>query len=68
MELKEFIYDSSSEIEAEIKGKIIGGIIMQDIGIDNWLILKFTDRTELHIRYDWLYEWGIKNHLKEKEN
>jgi hypothetical protein len=53
----DFSYSSGPEIEDAIKGKTVDGFEVPDEGMDDWLVFKFTDGTELWIRYDWIYEW-----------
>jgi len=59
---KEFGWDSAPEIEAAIKGKSIAGIELLEAGgwQDDAIVFKFTDGTELHFTYDWIYDWGVK--------
>lgn len=50
---------SPGEISEHISGKTIASVVDDD-GMDDWLVFKFTDGTSLHIRYDWIYEWYLK--------
>jgi len=57
--LLHFSSDSADEITAAIKEKKIKGVAISD-EMNSWLIFQFTDGTELHIKYDWIYEWGMR--------
>ena len=60
MVVREFHQDSGPAIHDAIIGRTVDKFEIVDGGIFDWLVFKFTDETELHIRYDWIYEWGIK--------
>jgi len=53
-------YESPQEITKLVKGKEIDAVTYDDDRADDFLVIKFTDGTELCIRYDWIYEWEVR--------
>ena len=42
-----------------IRGKTVTNCFTEDYSMDTFLVIQFSDETELRIRYDWIYEWGV---------
>lgn len=62
--MREFcVGKSPTEITALIAGKTIKSIEVDTGGMDNMLILNFTDESRIFIRYDWLYEWKFVDRI-----
>ena len=54
----DFHYSSAPEISDATKGKTIERVEINN-DMEDWLIFYFTDKTELRLRYDWIYEWFV---------
>lgn len=62
--MREFHGDKSpSEITAFVAGKVIKSVEVDTGGMDNMLIVNFTDESRIFIRYDWLYEWKFVDRI-----
>jgi len=50
--------DEADRLTAILSGKTIESVELID-GLDMFFVLKFTDKTELRLLYDWIYEWKV---------
>lgn len=50
---------SGQEITEAIAGKKVIGFGDVSDAMDDLIIFKFSDGTELRLRYDWIYEWEL---------
>ena len=57
---KDFFPAACRTITKEISGKTVEKVIAISARMDDLLIVQFTDGTEFVIRYDWIYEWGVR--------
>jgi hypothetical protein len=55
----EFTSDSLWVMAAQIKGKTIKTMGMEESRMDNFLVFKFTDGSILRLRFDYLYDWEV---------
>lgn len=53
----EFYKDSMNKLSNLINGKIIESGNIDDNSNLIFFIIKFTDGSQLKIKYDWIYEW-----------
>jgi len=67
--MNEFGWNSGEPITNHIAEKTVAKCEVCDEGIDSILQFTFADGTVLRFRYDWIYEWEIKqaiSHLHPK--
>jgi len=59
--MTDFNLDKISGISDAISGKTIEleGVTVDDSGMNNMLVIKFTDGTGLLVEYDWIYGWEL---------
>lgn len=51
--------DSGPFITSAVAGKAVKDVIIDNEGMDDYLVFNFTDGTSLRIRYDYIYEWSL---------
>ena len=51
--------NSEKEIKEAIQDKTIKSFEVRDVRMNDFIVFKFTDGTELIIRYDWIYDWEL---------
>jgi len=51
--------DTVPDLSAAVGGKTIQGVSVDDSGMNDMLVIQFTDGTKLVIEYDWIYGWEL---------
>jgi hypothetical protein len=51
--------ENERDIKDQLNGKTIERFEILEEYMDNFIVLYFTDKTKLMIRYDYIYEWKL---------
>ena len=57
--MKKFNVNNIDEMTSLVKGKKIDSVSIEDDRMDDFLVFTFMDKTQLRIKYDYIYECVI---------
>ena len=58
--MPEFHNDSGAELTKAVGGKTITEVLLDRGGEHDYLVFRFSDYTCLRLRYDWIYDWELR--------
>jgi hypothetical protein len=57
---EEFTSGVVGEMTERVRGKAIQAVEVDDTGMNERIVFRFTDGSSLSLEYDWIYEWEYK--------